>query len=71
MSALVGKQAVLACTVTNINNHSVGHQSPVTIYILWTIFLQCMESGMQPPDNQKDTALGAGFVLTVEWGHLQ
>ena len=27
VSALVGKQAVLACTVTNINNHSVGHQS--------------------------------------------
>ena len=29
VSALVGKQAVLACTVTNINNHSVGqHMAP-------------------------------------------
>ena len=30
VSALVGKQAVLACTVTNINNHSVGLLSTVT-----------------------------------------
>ena len=40
-------------------------------YISSTICLQCIESGMQPPDNHRDTALGAGFVLAVEWGHLQ
>ena len=52
VSALVGKQAVLACTVTNINNHSVGtsHQS-LFIFIGVLIIRQVLKIGINiyPP----------------------
>ena len=43
VSALVGKQAVLACTVTNINNHSVGQHMPP-----WPAAIYHYSSNRQP-----------------------